>query len=220
MREHGGMSHLKFSRKWASSLASTHQLDEEKQAELAYAIQVLAITFLDAALTLIVGWVLGVFWNTVACLVTIAAFRHNAGGGHSESPWRCALVTMTVFPLLALAASHVSMWDSLYLNMISLISITVGFALILMYAPVDTPKSPIISPIRRKRLKHLALIIMGILSMVIIGLSYIDWDRASDIRMCLALSILWVSFNLTPLGHRLWCFIDGLGSTTERRCTD
>lgn len=110
------MSYLGFSKRWASSLAAAHQLGEEKQAELAYAIEVLAITFLDAALTLIVGWILGVFWNTVACLVTIAAFRHNAGGGHSESPWRCALVTMTVFPLLALAASHVSMWEPLHLN--------------------------------------------------------------------------------------------------------
>jgi len=194
-------------------------LDEDKQAELAFAIEALAITFLDAILTLFVGWVLGVFWNTVACLATIAAFRHNAGGGHSESPWRCALVTMTVFPLLALAASHVSMWDSLYLNMISLISITVGFALLLMYAPVDTPKSPIISPIRRQRLKHLALIIMGVISVVIVGLGFAGWNWASEIRMCLALSILWVSFNLTPLGHRLWCFIDGFEATKERRCT-
>lgn len=214
------MSHLKYSTKWASSLATTHQLGEEKQAELAYAIEVLAITLLDLLLTLAVGWVLGVFWNTVACLVTIAAFRNNAGGGHSESLCRCTLVTMTVFPLLALAASHVSIWPSSHLNLISLISITVGFALLLRYAPVDTPKSPIISPIRRKRLKHLALIIMGVLSMVIIGLNFTNWVMASEIRMCLALSILWVSFNLTPLGIRLWCFIDGLGSTTERRCTD
>lgn len=214
------MSHLRFTQKWANSLATVHQLDEEKQAELAYAIEVLAITFLDVLLTLFVGWVLGVFWNTVACLVTIAAFRHNAGGGHSESPWRCALVTMTVFPLLALAANRVSMWEPLYLNLISVSSITIGFALLLMYAPVDSPKSPIISPARRKRLKNLALIIMGVLSMVIIGLGFNNWDRAIEIRMCLALSILWVSFNLTPLGHRLWCFIDGLGSTKERRCMD
>lgn len=215
------MNYLGFSRRWANSLAAAHQLNEEKQAEMAYAIEALAITLMDVLLTLAVGWVLGVFWNTVACLFTIAAFRHNAGGGHSESPWRCALVTMTVFPLLALAASHVSIWEPLYLNLISFISITVGFALLLRYAPVDTPKSPIISPIRRKRLKHLALIIMGVLSMVIIGLNFTNWVMASEIRMCLALSILWVSFNLTPLGNRLWCFIDGLGSsTTERRCTD
>lgn len=214
------MSYLGFSKRWASSLAAAHQLGEEKQAELAYAIEVLAITFLDAALTLIVGWILGVFWNTVACLITIAAFRHNAGGGHSESPWRCALVTMTVFPLLALAASHVSMWEPLHLNLISLISIAVGFALILIYAPVDSPKSPIISPIRRQRLKRLALIIMGVISLVIVGLSFTGWDYAPEIRMCLALSVLWVSFNLTPWGHRLWCFIDGLGFKQERRCTD
>ncbi|NLW45706.1 MAG: accessory gene regulator B family protein [Syntrophomonadaceae bacterium] len=214
------MSYLEFSRKWASSLAAAHQLDEEKQAELAYAIEVLAITFLDLVLTLIVGWILGVFRNTIACLITIAAFRHSAGGGHSESPWRCALVTMTVFPLLALAARYVSMWEPLYLNLISLISITVGFALILIYAPVDSPRSLIISPIRRQRLKHLALIIMGVISIVILGLGFTGWSWAPEIRMCLALSVLWVSFNLTPWGHRFWCLIDGLGFKQERRCAD
>lgn len=187
---------------------------------MAYAIDILTITFLDATLTFVVGWILGVFWNTVTCLITIAAFRHNAGGGHSVSPWRCALVTMTVFPLIALAASHVSTWEPFYLNLISLVSITVGFLLILKYAPVDSHQSPIISPFRRKRLKRLALLIMGLITIVIIGLNFINWDRASDTRMCMALSILWVSFNLTPMGLRLWCFIDGLGATQERRCTD
>jgi len=214
------MSHLGFSKKWANSLAAVHDLDDEKEAMLAYAIEVLSITFLDIVLTLLVGWILGVFWNTVACLITIAAFRHNAGGGHSESPWRCALVTMTVFPLLALAARYVSMWEPHYLNLISLISITVGFALLIRYAPVDSPKSPIISPVRRRRLKNLALIIMGVISVVIVGLAFAGREWATEIHMCLALSVLWVSFNLTPWGHRLWCFIDGLGLKQERRCTN
>lgn len=214
------MSYLGTSKRLANNLAIIHHLDEEKQAELTYAIDVLTITIIDAALTLFVGWILGVFLNTVACLITIAAFRHNAGGGHSDSPWRCALVTMMVFPLLALAASHISTWEPFHLNLISLVSITVGFLLILIYAPVDSPQSPIISAARRIRLKRLALLIMGFLTLAIIGLNLINWDQASEIRMCLALSILWVSFNLTPLGRRLWRFIDGLGATHERRCTD
>lgn len=212
------MSYLGFSSKWATSLATVHQLDEEKHAELAYAIEVLTLTILNAVLTLALGWVLGVFWNTVACLLTIAAFRHNAGGGHSESPWRCALVTMTVFPLLALSASYVSTWQPLYINLLSLVSIFLGFAFILKYAPVDNHKAPIVSADRRRRLKIWALIIMAILAMTIIGLRFTSWERASEIRMCLALSVIWVSFNLTPLGLRLWCFIDGLGQKQERRC--
>lgn len=202
------MSSLVFSRKWAAKLAKDHHLGEEKQAELAYAIEILVLTILNVMLTLNLGWALGVFWSTLACLLTIAAFRHNAGGGHSESPWRCALITMIVFPSLALAAGYVSTWQAFYTDLLSVISISLGFAFINIYAPVDNPKAPIVSSIRRKRLKKWALLIMALLAIIIIGLRFSSWGKASEIRLCLVLSVLWVSFNLTPLGHRLWCFID------------
>lgn len=214
------MSYLNLSKKWAAKLAEDHHLGEEKQAEMAYAIEILVLTIVNAVLTLILGWVLGVFWSTVSCLLTIAAFRHNAGGGHSESPWRCGLVTISIFPLLALAAGHVSTWQYLYTAILSLVSISLGFAFIIIYAPVDNPKAPIVSPVRRKKLKTLALIIMAFLAMIIIGLRFSSWEKAAEIGMCLVLSVLWVSFNLTPLGHRLWCFIDGIELKQGRRCTD
>jgi accessory gene regulator B len=215
------MSYLGFSRKWADSLAATHQLSEEKHAELTYAIEILTLNTVEVILALFLGWALGVFLTTFACLLTIAAFRHNAGGGHSESPWRCMAATVIIFPLLALAGVQISAWQPVYREIIALVAVILGFALILKYAPVDDPKAPIVSPLRRKRLKKYALIIMAILAAVIIGLRFGAGAEAAQIRMGLALSVLWVSFNLTPLGHRLWCFIDGIGKKQgERRCTE
>ncbi len=202
------MNGRSFSRELAANLAGKHNLNEEKQAEMAYAIEIIALNLGNAILTLTLGWVMGVFWGTLTCLLTIAAFRHNAGGGHSDSPWRCAAVTMIVFPLLALAAYEVSSWPPLFMNLMSMLSILIGFALIQLYAPVDSPQAPIISPLRRKRLKMWALSIMSIIAVTIIILRISSWDKAAEIGMCLALSLLWVSFNLTPWGHRLWSFID------------
>lgn len=213
------MSYLGFSTKWATSLSKIHNLGEEKQAELTYAIEVITLNSVNAILTLALGWILSVFWGTFVCLLTIAAFRHNAGGGHSDSPWRCALVTMIVFPLLALASRYVSTWQPVYTDSLSLVSILVGFIVILIYAPVDNPKAPILSPIRRKRLRIYALLVMVLIAIIIIGLLFNSWEKISEIRMCLVLSNLWVSFNLTPLGHRLWVFIDKIGLKPEGRCT-
>jgi accessory gene regulator B len=197
-----------LSRELAANLADKHQLDQVKQAEMAYGIEIVALNIANAILTLTLGWVMGVFWGTLTCLLTIAAFRHNAGGGHSESPWRCAAVTMVVFPLLALAAKQISIWQPLYLNILSVLSISLGFALIIIYAPVDSPKAPIVSPLRRKRLKIWAISIMTIIAAIVIFLRFSSLNQASEISMCLTLSLLWVSFNLTPWGHRLWTFID------------
>lgn len=213
------MSYLGFSSRWAANLAVRHNLNEEKQTELTYAIEILTLNIVNTSLTLTLGWALGVFWGTVACLVTIAAFRHNAGGGHSESPWRCALVTMMVFPLLALAGRQAGLWPSMLKDSLALISLITGFALLIKYAPVDSPKSPIVSLLRRQRLKRLALLVMLILAIIITGLRFSTWGVASEIRMGLVFSVLWVSFNLTPLGHQFWCFIDGFMIKPERRCS-
>ena len=202
------MSYLRFSTKWAADLAETHHLDEEKQTILTYAIEILTLNFANAMIILILGWAIGVFWGTAACILTIAAFRHNAGGGHSESPWRCALVTIIVIPLLALAAGYISTLPVFFTDLLSLVSILIGFAFILIYAPVDNPKAPIVSPIWRKKLKKLALFIMLVIAIMIIGLAFSGWENTPVIRMSLVLSVSWVSFNLTPLGHRLWIFID------------
>jgi len=204
------MSYMKFSTRLAADLCQMHNLGADKQAELAYVIELLTITILDAVLVLTFGWVLGVFWGTLTCLLTIAAFRHNAGGGHSESPYRCALVTMVVFPLLALAARYVSSWDYFLTDALSFVSVVVGFALIAIYAPVDNAKAPIVSPVRRQRLKKISLIIMMIVTLVIAGLRFSAWERANEIRMCLVMGLLWFSFNLTPIGKRLWLWIDAI----------
>ena len=204
------MSYMRFSTKWAADLCKIHNLGEDKQAELAYVIEILTINIGDAILVLALGWILGVFWGTLICLLTIAAFRHNAGGGHSESPWRCALVTMIIFPLLALAARYVSTWESFYTDLLSLVSILLGFAFILIYAPVENAKAPIVSPVRRKRLKNMALLIMVIAAIIITGLKFVGGEKASEIRLCLVLSLLWFSFNLTPLGKRLWLLLDAI----------
>lgn len=213
------MSYMKFSTKWAASLCKIHNLNQDKQAELAYAIEVLTITFVNALLTLTLGWSLGVFWGTLTCLLTVTAFRHNAGGGHSESPWRCGLVTIVIFPLLALLSRALVAWEPFHADLISFVAILMGFALIFKYAPVDSPQSPIVSPVRRKRLKRIAILIMLIAAIIIIGLRLNGWGKASEIRLCIVLGILWFNFNLSPLGKHLWCFIDGIGNTHERRCS-
>ncbi|MDD4768095.1 MAG: accessory gene regulator B family protein [Desulfotomaculaceae bacterium] len=204
------MSYLGFSRRWAAKLAETHQLDGEKQSVLAYAIEIITLNMLNVIFALLLGWLLGVFWNTLACLLTIAAFRYNAGGGHSESPWRCGLMTIIIFPLLALAAGYVSTWSGLYTDILSLAAIGLGLVFVEIYAPVEDPKAPIVSPARRKRLKNWARLIMVLLALIIIGLRFGGGGKAAEIQMCLTLSLLWVSFNITPWGHRLWCFIDGI----------
>jgi len=46
--------------------------------------------------------------GTIACLIVAIAFRHTAGGAHSDFPVKCAAVTMVIFPLLAVVANKLA----------------------------------------------------------------------------------------------------------------
>lgn len=205
------MRFFEFSRIWAAHLAQLNNLDEDRQAEMAYAIQIIVITVIDAILTLAWGAILGVLYGTAFCLFTVAAFRHNAGGGHSQSPYRCALITMIVFPLLALTAHYIILNHFQYSYVLTATSIILGFTSILRYAPASNTKAPPLSSNRRNKLKIYALIIMFFLSLFILGLNQSSWDMAAEMGLCITLSILWVSFNLTKPANRLWQLIDNLG---------
>lgn len=209
---------FEFSRIWAARLAEQNQLGEDRQAEMAYAIQILTITLIDALLTLAFGALLGVLYGTGFCLFTVAAFRHNAGGGHSESPYRCALVTMIVFPLLALLAHYLISRPFEYIQILSALSIAIGFLSIFKYAPASNSKSLPISDHRRKKLKIYGVVVMTCLSLFILALNRSEWSMAVEMGLCVSLSILWVSFNLTETGHRLWLLIDSINLKNIRRC--
>lgn len=210
------MSYLPISKRCAAFLATRTGLAQEKEIILTYVIEVLVINLLNICLALLLGFFLGVLPGTVACLVTAFFFRHTAGGAHSNSPWRCGLVTVTVFPLIALLGLHLSFLSQSYIDTISAACVLMGLVKILQSAPVDNPAAPIISPLRRKKLKTGSLIVLLVLVLVLIFLRQSPWPYAQQVSLCLALSVLWISLMLSSYGHRIMAWIDGISIKKER----
>ncbi|MTI79420.1 MAG: accessory regulator AgrB [Firmicutes bacterium] len=210
------LSYSSFSKNCASYLAKKKGVTADQEMILAYAVDVLVINTANLLATLLLGWILGVFYGTVASVITVAAFRHTSGGAHSKSPWRCAVVTILLFPLMAKLGQYIASLDHIYMTVFSLFSILVCVICIILWAPDDTPSAPIISSRRRKILKYLSLLNVAIISTIII---FIDSNYAI-IKGCLSLSILWVSFILSKPGHNLMSIIDKINLSGERRCKD
>lgn len=210
------MSYLPFSRRCAAYLATRTGLAQEKEVILTYAIEVLVINMLNICLALLLGFFLGVLPGTVACLVTAFFFRHTAGGAHSNSPWRCGLVTVTVFPLIALLGTYLSSLGQSYIDVIIAAGVFVSVVKILQSAPVDNPDAPIISPLRRKKLKTGSLIVLLGIALVLVFLRQSPWPYAQQVQLCLALSVLWVSLMLSSYGRRIMAWIDGISIKKER----
>lgn len=202
------MSYLAFSKSLAGFLTEKTGIDHEKEVILTYAIEVLFITLGNILFTLLLAALLGVFPGTLACLVAAFLFRHTAGGTHSNSPWRCAAVTITIYPAMALLAVFLARLDPALIDVLSVVSVLAGLITVAMLAPVDSPAAPIISPYRRKKLKLLSLAVLVLMASVIILLRWSSWEYASQIRVSLILTVLWVSFMLCKPGHDLMCLVD------------
>lgn len=209
------MSYLFFSRRAAGYLAAKSGLDQEKEIILAYIIEALVLNVGNLLLTLLLGWFLGVLPGVTACIAVAVLFRHTAGGAHSNSPWRCAVVTITLFPAIALLASYLSGLERIYADILSFAAIITGLVSVVALAPVDTPSAPIISPARRKRLKVLSIFALILITIAILLSRQGYWVYAKEIQLCLVLSLLWTSFNLSRPGHRFMSFVDGI--TIQKR---
>lgn len=202
------MSYLPFSKKIARSLASTNNLTAEKEEVITYALELLILNLLNLVVTLLVGFVLGVLPETLVCVFTVMVFRQLAGGAHSNSPWRCLLVTASVLPLLALAAHMLADKSQVFINILSLIIIVVAFFVINKFAPADTPEAPCVSPQRRKKMKKLSLFALAIFSFFIVVLSFPFFDLVANVKLSIVFALAWISFILTPYGYLIMSYLD------------
>jgi len=204
------LSYLTFSKRWANYLTVKTGLSPEKELVLTYVIEVLTLNFLGVVVTLIIGLSLGVLPGTATGLFVAILFRHTAGGAHSNSPWRCGLITAIVYPLIALSAAKLSMLKEPYTDMLTAAAVLLGLAAVILLAPVDSPAAPIISPSRRKKLKITSVIIMLMLAVLLIVLRQSRWNYTLQIQLCIALSIIWLSLMLSKQGHKLISFVDNI----------
>lgn len=203
------MSYLAFSRRWAGYLAQKTGLQPEKEEVLTYIIEVLAINLGNVLATLILGALLGVLPGTVACLLTVAILRHTAGGAHSNSPVRCALVTILLFPTMALIADMLSTkLNVIYNEYFMLAAILTALFAFTLLAPVASPSAPIISEFRRRKLKFLSIAAIILLSAAILTARAGIWDLSREIINSMILAILWGTFILTKPAHKMMTFID------------
>lgn len=203
------MSYFSFSSRWANYLTDQARLSSEKEVILTYVIEVLVINLFNVFMSLLLGMLLGVFPGTAAGLFTMALFRHTAGGAHSNSPWRCGVITIAVFPLIALLAKFLSTLQQSYVDILSFLAVLIGVVAILLLAPVDSPSAPIISSSRKKRLKILSFMVVLLLAVILlVQRQSSSWALARQIQLSIVFSIIWASFLLSKQGHQLFLLID------------
>jgi len=197
-----------FSKRWARFLTSQTGQNDETETVLIYAIEILTISVINIVLTLGLGWLIGVFWGTLAALLTAISVRHTAGGAHSSSPIRCAIITMIIFPALALFAKQLASLNPFITDLLCLLMVLISFVLIWCFAPVENKAAPIISPQRKRSLRTFSFLAFFVVCICtfIIRQSLQPW--AEDVYISIVLGQMWSTFNLSYSGHSFMLFLD------------
>jgi accessory gene regulator B len=200
-------------------LSQQNQLASGKTAELAYGLEILFINGMNLLLTILIGFFLGVLPGTIACIIVAAAYRHTAGGAHSRSPWICAIATMIIFPTLACLGNFLSNGPPYYSYTIITAAALIGYYAVHFYAPVDSPQAPIISPQRRQKLKKYSSLVVSllVLSLILMEAMTKYWLAARGVQLAAALTLIWVSFNLSDAAASFWYMLDNQHNSKNRR---
>ena len=136
---------------------------EEKIEEIAYGIEGLYITFTKAIVITAISILLGIVKEVFLILIFYNILRTTTFGMHAKTSLQCYIISTILFIGFGLVSKYIDI--NIYLKII--ISI-VCFIHIIIFAPADTYKRPLINKKRRKLYKIISIIISLIYVILII----------------------------------------------------
>ncbi|WP_053955712.1 accessory gene regulator ArgB-like protein [Inediibacterium massiliense] len=92
--------------------------------------------------------------NFLISLLFFCSIRSVAGGYHEATYWRCFCTSFLIFSIAVIAGVQLDISSN-----VRVIMLLVSMVLVWIYAPVDHPNKPIISELRRKKLKYISLLL-------------------------------------------------------------
>lgn len=149
------MAYSFISTKISKYLADELHYSDEQKIVLAFAVEGIILTISAFAAIMVLGFIIGAPWETFFAAVSGGLLRKFSGGAHCSTPLRCVITGAVLYSGIGLITKVLYSYGGQ--NIYSLLGVLIfgGFclALILLYAPVDSPAKPIISPSFRKKLR-------------------------------------------------------------------
>ena len=182
------------------------EYDEEKLEEISYGLEALYITFTKTIVIFGVSFILGIAKDVLCILIAYNVIRTTAFGMHAKKSWHCYIISGILFIGTAFICKYI------YLSV--LIKYLISFALslihiseptrrtpfisLIIYAPADTYKRPLVN--KYKRRKYRVITIMSSL----IYLIFIIMFKNNIISSYLCFGLLDASLMINPLIYKLF----------------
>ena len=166
---------------------------EEKIEEISYGLEALYITFTKTLVIFSIAFLLGIIKDVLFILLSYNIVRTTAFGMHAKKSWHCYIISGVLFIGTALLCKYVNI-DIYIKYVISIIS----FISLVIYAPADTYKRPLVNKFKRKRYKIITIIIG------LIYLKFIIIFKNNIISSYLCFGLFDASLMIHPLVYRMF----------------
>lgn len=180
---------------------STLACDEDV---IRYGLEVFLGGLLQVVLLVALGWWLGLLKELLVVMFSFGVYRRYAGGAHSSAYYRCTIIGLITFPVLAYLCRLIDyqyFWA--YFIFVGLFSL----AIIYWKAPIDTEVKPIQESSQRRSLKLRAA---GLVTLLLIAALLSHLLIQDLIAISILLGVGWQTLTMTRLGAiytRFWDII-------------
>ena len=127
---------------------------EEKIDEIMYGIEGIYLTITKTIVIFLIAFILGIYKNLFFLLLSFNFIRLFAFGMHANNSFMCLLLSSIIFLGFAFASKYVA----LNINLVAILYLLIILIMIL-YAPADTVKRPLIKRKKRIKFKFLSVLV-------------------------------------------------------------
>lgn len=137
--------------------------NEEELEIIEYGLEALYLTFTKIIIILLLSIILDIFKETILMILFYNVIRLFAFGLHAKNSTNCFIMSAILF----IGGTYLAIYIDIPIILKIILSITC-IVLIIIYAPADTEKRPLINVKKRKRFKILSTITSLIITFLII----------------------------------------------------
>lgn len=167
--------------------------NEEKLEVIEYGLETLYIMVSKTIVISLIALFLGVFKEILIITIFYNIIRTTAFGMHAKESWQCYVISITLFIGGALLYKYVNV--NFYIK--AVVS-AVAYIFLVIYAPADTYKRPLVNTKKRKIYKIITVISSSVYLILIIVLR----NKTISTALCMG---LWDSMLMIhPLTYRMF----------------
>lgn len=167
--------------------------DQDKIEAISYGLEALYITFTKTIVIFSIAFCLGIAKDVLLVLISYNIIRTVAFGMHAKKSWHCYIISFVLFIGAAFVCKYI------YISVpVKYVISFIAFVTIVLYAPADTYKRPLVNKYKRRRYKISSIVLSAIYLIFIILLK----DNIISNYLCIGL--LDASLMIHPVVYRMF----------------